>query len=275
MYGVGFEELQEILREIFGEGGAAAEPVLGPCSEWRPCGLYHTMLEPTAPYGIRGFLWYQGENDEPHADIYETVLRALILRWRRLWGRDDLPFILTQFAPLSESANPTAANFPVIRRAQQAVADTVDRVFCTTAGDVGNFHDIHPKVKQPVGHRMALLALGHVYGQGDLLCEAPVAVSAGYADGALEIRFRDGQGLHRSSADPLPLTVRAEGADWDEGNGLEVCIQDDTLRISSRALDLRRWEKVSMGETPYYVMNLINGADIPAKPFTLACKGEG
>ncbi len=39
--------------------------------------------------------------------------------------------------------------------------------------DIGNLKDIHPKDKQDVGHRLALLALAKTYGQENLVCSGP------------------------------------------------------------------------------------------------------
>ena len=269
MYGVGPEDLERMLAEAFG-GGTPADIVLGACHEWRPCGLYHTMLEKTAPYTVRGILWYQGESDAAHAELYEDVLTELIGCWRRLWGQEDLPFILTQLAPLSEQYDPTAQRYPEIRRAQQAVSEKLRGVWCTTAGDAGSFHDIHPKAKRPIGQRMALLALNHVYGRAELACEAPLAVECSRTPKGLTVRFRYGEGLRRGDEGALPLHVTVEGKQYDENSGLRVTVSDGVLHICSDLLDLSRAEAVGLGDTPYYRMNLCNQAGLPAKPFSFA-----
>ena len=269
MYGVSPEELAQILREAFGEGTPADVPI-GPCHEWRPCGLYHTMLEKTAPYGVRGVLWYQGESDAAHADIYEGVLAELITCWRRLWNAPELPFILTQLAPLSEIYDPTAAAYPALRQAQQRVSERLERVWCTTAGDVGCVHDIHPKVKEPIGRRMALLALHYIYGQEELPCEAPLAVECRRTTEGIAVRFLHGEGLRRTDREPLPLELRLDGEILREGSGLEIDVEDGALRVRCAPAKLAAAKTLGMGDTPYYDMNLSNQAGIPAKPFTFA-----
>ncbi len=67
----------------------------------------------------------------------------------------------------------------------------------------------------------------------------------------------------------LPLTVSVEGQTLEESRGLDVTVKDKTLRIRAERFGLSRWEAVSIEEDPWYVMNLCNAADIPAKPFLL------
>jgi sialate O-acetylesterase len=43
-----------------------------------------------------------------------------------------------------------------------------------SAVDVGDIDDIHPKNKQDVGERLALLALARDYGQKNLVCSGPL-----------------------------------------------------------------------------------------------------
>ena len=51
---------------------------MGPRSEFRPCGLYETMIQSCVPYTLKGFLWYQGESDEGYADSYPKLMRGVI-----------------------------------------------------------------------------------------------------------------------------------------------------------------------------------------------------
>lgn len=57
---------------------------LGIKSPYRPAGMYHTMLQRVVPYTIRGFFYYQGENDEIRPDTYGTLLTMLIAAGGRI-----------------------------------------------------------------------------------------------------------------------------------------------------------------------------------------------
>lgn len=83
------------------EGFSPFEP--GPKAAVRPTGLYENILRRVAPYGVRGVIWYQGEDDDArgwHA-FYDESMKALIQSWRRLWKR-ELPFLQVELAPLHE-----------------------------------------------------------------------------------------------------------------------------------------------------------------------------
>ena len=167
---------------------------LGPRSENRPAGLYHTMVRKIAGYTVRGVIWYQGESDDPKAELYARLFSALIRCWRDAWG-DELPFLFVQLAPFERWLGLPAANYPILREQQAAVARTVAGAYMAGIMDAGSKLDIHPKHKRPVGERLALLARGKVYGE-NILCEAPEATGAKLENGRLVISFAHaGEGL--------------------------------------------------------------------------------
>ena len=94
---------------------------LGPRSENRPAGLYHTMVRMIAGYTVRGVIWYQGESDDPKAELYPRLFSALIRCWRDAWG-DELPFLFVQLAPFEHWLGLPAVNTPILREQQAAVA---------------------------------------------------------------------------------------------------------------------------------------------------------
>lgn len=44
--------------------------------------LYNGMIHPLTSYGIRGVIWYQGENNAPRARSYRQLFPNLIRDWR-------------------------------------------------------------------------------------------------------------------------------------------------------------------------------------------------
>lgn len=263
MYGVSIEEIEAAFGSMAQLGGM----VIGPWHEWRPAGLYHTMLEKVIPYAVRGVLWYQGESDEDHPEIYADMLDGMIKLWRRRWGY-RLPFIITQLAPLGEAIGAGGRVYPILRKQQQYVADHTQDVFLTATGDVGHAYDIHPKEKQPVGRRMALLARGHVYGE-KLLCDAPVPDSVNRDNDRIVVHFENAEG---------GLVLKGEAVEAVEVflDGNKIAASDNTLEAEKSSLLVKipgrqiadHAVEIRFAETPYFTVNLFNQSDIPVIPFT-------
>ncbi|MBP3476741.1 MAG: hypothetical protein J6K48_10565 [Lachnospiraceae bacterium] len=149
---------------------------MGPYNINRPGGLYHQMLEPLIPFAIKGVLWYQGESDAGHADMYDKLMTSLITWWRNKWN-DEFPFLFVQLAPFGVWLDCDSQNYTQVREKQELVSKTIPHTGMVSIMDIGSYYDIHPKQKMEVGRRLALLARGKVYGE-DILCESPEFVSA-------------------------------------------------------------------------------------------------
>ena len=265
----------------------------GPGDKSEPGSLYTNMLLEIAGYTARGVIWYQGETDENKAELYARLFGTMIGCWRQTWQKRDpaqekLPFLFVQLAPYGIWMTNTSVNYPELRRQQQLAADTVPDVWMTSIGDVGNVYDIHPKEKRPVGHRLALLARKYIYGE-DLLADAPGASGAEREADAVRIRFENGTGLHLVPRDftsyngfaaeeiepsLLPpvlggvggLCVLAGGAAVEDAG---CSVEADALVIRSPAFRNAAEIRIEFAQTPFYQVNLLNGAEIPVKPFVL------
>ena len=116
--------------------------------------FFENMIAPLVPYTARGVIWYQGEANTGGAEEYRVLFPVLIDAWRKVWGRSDWPFFFVQMA-----AYDTKENFAGLRSAQTFTRDTVPNTGMALAIDCGDRKDIHPWAKQPVGERLARLAL--------------------------------------------------------------------------------------------------------------------
>lgn len=283
LYGLSREELEMFSMKMNDPSGADFEffNQIGPWSEWRPSGLYHTMLEHVSPYTVRGVLWYQGESDDIHADLYESMLTGLIRCWRSLWG-EELPFIIVQLAPYGEMMPPGGKFYPILRCAQENVSKSEPSVYMAVTGDVGHDFDIHPKEKQPVGRRMALLARGHVYGE-DILCEAPAVADVVRTGSEIKITFDHADGGLTLKGDTVnALAIRVDGAQAQipadhysariEGTQMIIRFDEDVLKDEStmKGDDVQTDDAavvVEFARTPYFEVNVYNASDIPVRPF--------
>ena len=123
---------------------------MGPYNVGRPGGLYHQMLEKIIPFSARGVLWYQGESDEGHAEIYDRLFTAMIRCWRKSFGQ-ELPFLYVQLAPYGWWLGGTGEKYPELRRRQEMVGESVPGAYMASIMDLGMYEDIHPKHKKEVG----------------------------------------------------------------------------------------------------------------------------
>ena len=271
----------------------------GPGDKNEPGALFENMVIEIAGYTVRGVIWYQGESDEHHANIYARLFRTMIENWREAWVEKNtaqilLPFLFVQLAPYGVWLVNTSENYPELRHQQQAVADTVPDTFMAAIGDVGNIYDIHPRAKCSVGRRLALLARKYIYHETELPADAPRAIRLERQADTLRVCFANADGLYLRSEDfncyngfSLDVIDHALRPPVLGGvGGLCVltgenplaeaycAVEKDTLVIRSETLTTAEQVTVEFAQTPFYQVNLFNRSDIPALPFRLIAKKE-
>lgn len=161
---------EEIL-EICGENRYPGP--MGSSNPMRPCGLYETMISRVSPYTLGGVIYYQGESDDHRPETYDVLLKALIENWRNDWKDENLPFMLVQLPMFKYEADEDIKHWAKIRQAQMKVYRTVKNTGIASVLDCGEFNNIHPIDKAPVGHRLYLQAMYHVYGDNDAMKAFP------------------------------------------------------------------------------------------------------
>ena len=160
-----------------------------------PSNLYNTMIHPLLPFNIRGAIWYQGESNADNAAQYAETLPIMIADWRRLWG-SDFPFYIVQLCNYKDRQEypDIVSEWAELREAQELAAKGVkDTHMCVTL-DVGEAKDIHPKNKQEVGRRLALLARKYTYGQ-DIVADSPQMESYSIEGNSIRINFKNAKEL--------------------------------------------------------------------------------
>ncbi len=123
---------------------------------WNETGeLYHYSLTDLMPFSLSGVIWYQGESNGREAEgrIYERQLRALIEKWRKDFGDDELPFVVVQLPDFARCASKTG--WAMVQQAQQSVANTTQNVSLVQARDVCSDRLIHPIEKEELSLRIA------------------------------------------------------------------------------------------------------------------------
>ena len=123
---------------------------------WNPPGtLYHTMLEPWAPYSVSNVLWYQGESNSSLAEgaAYGQMLAELIRIWREDFCDPILPFTVIQIANYDRAK--CAEGWKLVQAAQWKIQNEVANVKTVISADVCETDDIHPPTKKHLSERIA------------------------------------------------------------------------------------------------------------------------
>ena len=127
-----------------------------------PTALYNGQLVPLIGYGIRGAIWYQGEDNVPRYTFYAPLLARMVEGWRIDWQQGDFPFYFCQIAPYDYSLIGWQGS-QYLREQQQKAEDLIPNCRMAVLMDAGLEYGIHPRKKQQAGERLALLALSNTY----------------------------------------------------------------------------------------------------------------
>ncbi|MEM9881333.1 MAG: sialate O-acetylesterase [Planctomycetota bacterium] len=246
----------------------------GPGPGWRGAGpqhvisgLYHGMTRPFEPLSIRGVLWYQGESDAWMRAAYAGLFTDLVASWRQGFRDPELPVFFVQLPNFAEHDT----NWADFRNAQRLSALALDGVDMAVTIDVGQADDIHPPAKQPVGQRLAWLALEQVYGRTDRVAGSPRPVAA-WADpdvpGRVLVTFdRVGDGLHTGVAGGPPMAFGLSDASGRREAADAAIVAPDTVAVSHPAIPRPVEVRYAhQGDPP---VNLVNSAGLPATPFVI------
>ena len=210
-----WKEIQEVC------GICPWNPPVGPGSPYRPGGLAESMLACVVPATLTGILYYQGEEDADKTDRYDELMILLIRRWRELFRDPALPFLFVQLPMWLDDGAQDTFLWPRLRLAQAAARDAVRNTGMICLLDQGEYGNIHPTAKRPVGERLYELMAEMLRGGGavspralgreiagntvTVKLSAPVRTRDGQAPRLLEIAGEDG------------IFVPAEGVPADGG----------------------------------------------------------
>jgi sialate O-acetylesterase len=223
-------------------------------SRAQPSSLYNGMIAPFVPAALRGVLWYQGEANAPRPEEYASLFQGLIRQWRKDFGQ-ELPFYFVQLANFDRGNT-----WPLLREAQQS-ALALPKTGMAVAIDIGEVDDVHPRNKQDVGRRLALIALAKLEGR-DLEYSGPVFRELRCEGDTLRVIFDHGSGL--TSHGRNIVSIEIAGANQRFVPAAAV-IDGDTLLVSSPSVS----EPVAVRYAWHNIPDarLYNGAGLPAVPF--------
>jgi len=146
------------------------------------------MINPLIPYGIKGAIWYQGEENTRRAKEYAITFPNMINNWRENWQQGDFPFLFVQLANFgAPKLNPANDKWAELRESQTKALN-LKNTGMALAIDIGEANDIHPKNKQDVGKRLTLAALKVAYGK-NIVHSGPIYKSMRIENGKAILSF--------------------------------------------------------------------------------------
>ncbi len=235
----------------------------------RPNLLYNAMMHPLIPYAVRGIVWYQGEANANTVDgmlQYGPSLQAWCKNLRKIWQRDDLHLLVVmlpgfgKWLPDNQSVtDPTTHSWAWMRESQLKILNLPHTGVANTV-DLGDANNIHPRDKEPIGRRLALLAIPEANRTG--MVQGPTMKSVTIKPGKVVIAFGNAEGLATTDSKPVRgFWVAGKDRQW---KAVEGRIDGKTVILDCGSITpvVIRYAFCAVPD-----VNLVNAAMIPALPF--------
>lgn len=232
----------------------------------QPTALYNGMIAPFTNFAVRGFLWYQGESNAGNPDSYRRLLPNIIYDWRNQWNLGELPFLIAQLPGFMEvDYLPAESNWALIREVQLETALNTPNTGIGINIDLGEWNDIHPGNKKPVGERLALEAMKISYGENDIVSSGPIYKSSRIEGNKIIISFENvGSGLVSGNGEKLAHFALA-GDDEKFKWGIAT-IENKEVVVWCDDIPNPKYVRYGWADNPDFA-NLYNKEGLPASPF--------
>ena len=225
--------------------------------------LYNARIAPIIPYGIKGVIWYQGENNAANGYQYRSLFPLLIEDWRIRWQLGYFPFLYVQLANYMEKkAEPTESDWAELRESQFMTLE-YPNTGMAVAIDIGDPKDIHPKNKLEVGKRLYLQARKVAYNE-NITASGPLYESMVVEGQKIKLRFSSVD-VGLETRDGMPLTGFAIAASDKKFYWADAIIAGNDIIVSSPKVINPQAVRYSWENNPDG--NLVNKEGLHASPF--------
>ena len=228
---------------------------------YEPCYMFEAGILPLDHYHIKGVAWYQGESNAHNIELHERLFRLLRDSWRQYFGSRSLSFHYVQLSGLNRPS------WPAFRDSQRRLANS-NLSQMVVSHDCGDSLDVHFRVKQPVGERLARTALLNTYGHKQA-GESPRVLGADRYQGGVRVAFHgihDGnKGLHASTGDHI-IGFEVAGPD---GIFHEAEARVEGISVLLTCPEVTEPAEVRYAWQPFTRANLVNGFGLPASTFKI------
>lgn len=185
--------LPKTVLEAYGDEDLSPETVAA--RQWgKPYMMYHGMQHPIQGYTAKGFIWYQGCSNVGLHDTFVQRMSDMVALWRKDWGDEDnsMPFYQVEITPYDYANEPgQGGQACLLRAAQLESSKVIPNSAIVITDDLvkpWEYDNIHPSMKEPVGNRLAALALNRDYGFPGIRINYPEALGAKMqADGLVKV----------------------------------------------------------------------------------------
>ena len=232
--------------------------------QYQPTALYNAMIAPITNFPVKGFVWYQGESNADRPREYKKLLPALVDDWRAKWNQEQAPFLFVQLPNFMDmNYSPSESTWAELREAQFE-ALRIPHTGMAVAIDLGEWNDIHPDNKKPIGDRLALAARKVAY-EEDLTYSGPIYQSSRVEGSRIRLIFTQiGSGL--ISIDGEELTHFAVAGSDKKFVWANAVIEGDNVIVWSDVVPEPRFVRYAWADNPQGA-NLYNKERLPASPF--------
>ncbi|MBC7566335.1 MAG: 9-O-acetylesterase [Pedobacter sp.] len=225
--------------------------------------LYNAMINPYLQFPIKGAIWYQGESNADRANQYRVLFPAMIEDWRKSWKQPYFPFYFVQLANFMKvDSEPVPSAWAELRDAQKQ-ALSLPNTGMAVAIDIGNAADIHPKNKQDVGKRLALIALAKDYGI-KIPFTGPVYKSQQINGHSVKLSFTGIESGLKTKDGGEVKGFAVAGAD-KKFHWADAKIEGNQIIVSSTEVANPVSVRYAWANNP--ICNLVDGSGLPASPF--------
>lgn len=232
--------------------------------QYKPTGVYNSMIYPLRRLNISGVLWYQGESNTDDPFNYKDLFEAVIKDWRATWNIGEFPFLYVQLANYCPwRQEPPVSGWARIREEQRKVLELAGTGMAVSF-DVGNYNDLHPQNKKAVADRLALWASKIVYGE-DIVCSGPIYDHMSIEGRTIKLYFKHvGSGLAMKGVELKTFEVcGTDGVYY----AAEAVIDKDKVIVSTSKVKEPLHVRYAWADNPEEA-NLYNKEELPGSPFT-------
>ena len=227
-----------------------------------PTYLFNAMLNPLVPYAIKGVIWYQGESNAGQAYQYRELLPLMITDWRKQWGY-DFPFYIVQLANfMAQQTQPEESDWAELREAQTHTLH-LDNTGMAVTIDIGEAFDIHPKNKQEVGRRLALVARAQTYGE-KVSYSGPMYESYKIEGNKIRVSFKNIEKGLKVKDNGVLKGFAVAGVDH-QFYWANAVIEGNMVVVSCPEVEFPIAVRYGWANNP--ICNLYNSVGLPASPF--------